>query len=126
MSLGWRARRDVSVRAVGIQDGGNQSAATVLGGRLLYELNPSFQENAAARIEDDTPPDGAIDDGNLDAKRATLNPLGVAVRLAVENDEKVAYVSSPVLGAKVLSIIGKPSKMDVLIPTAHPYLRADG
>ena len=31
-------------------------------GKLLYELNPSLWENAAARVEDDTPPDGAIDD----------------------------------------------------------------
>ncbi len=31
-------------------------------GKLLYELNPSLWENAAARFEDDTPPDGAIDD----------------------------------------------------------------
>ena len=30
-------------------------------GKLLYELNPSLWENAAARVEDDTPPDTAID-----------------------------------------------------------------
>ena len=35
----------------------------VVGGKLLYELNPSLWENAAAGVEDDTPPDGAIDDG---------------------------------------------------------------
>ena len=34
----------------------------VILGKLLYELNPSLWENAAARVEDDTPPDGAIDD----------------------------------------------------------------
>jgi hypothetical protein len=34
----------------------------VVVGKLLYELNPSLWENAAARVEDDTPPDGAIDD----------------------------------------------------------------
>jgi len=34
----------------------------IVGGKLLYELNPSLWENAAARVEDDTPPDGAIDD----------------------------------------------------------------
>ena len=34
----------------------------VVGGRLLYELNPSLWENAAARVKDDTLPDGAIDD----------------------------------------------------------------
>jgi len=33
-----------------------------VGGRLLYELNPSLWENAAVRVEDDTPRDGAIDD----------------------------------------------------------------
>ena len=40
-------------------------AIAVLGviiGRLLYELNPAAWKNAAARVEDDTPPDGAIDD----------------------------------------------------------------
>jgi len=31
----------------------------VVGGRLLYELNPSLWENAAARVEDDAPLDGA-------------------------------------------------------------------
>jgi hypothetical protein len=31
-------------------------------GRLLYELNPAAWKNAAERVEDDTPPDGAIDD----------------------------------------------------------------
>ncbi|MFN2285197.1 MAG: hypothetical protein ACK2UQ_12305 [Anaerolineae bacterium] len=31
-------------------------------GRLLYELNPSLWKNAAARVEDDTSPNGAIDD----------------------------------------------------------------
>jgi hypothetical protein len=30
--------------------------------KLLYELNPSLWGNAAARAEDDTPPDGAIED----------------------------------------------------------------
>jgi hypothetical protein len=31
-------------------------------GKLLYELNPAAWKNAAARVVDDTPPDGAIDD----------------------------------------------------------------
>jgi hypothetical protein len=40
-------------------------AIAVLGvviGKLLYELNPAAWKSAAARFEDDTPPDGAIDD----------------------------------------------------------------
>jgi hypothetical protein len=40
-------------------------AIAVLGviiGELLYELNPATWKNAAARVEDDTPSDGAIDD----------------------------------------------------------------
>jgi hypothetical protein len=35
--------------------------ATVIG-KLLYELKPATWRSAAARTEDDTPPDGAIDD----------------------------------------------------------------
>ena len=31
-------------------------------GKLLYKLNPAAWKSAAARVEDDTPPDGAIDD----------------------------------------------------------------
>jgi hypothetical protein len=31
-------------------------------GKLLYELNPVAWKSAAARVEDDTPSDGAIDD----------------------------------------------------------------
>ena len=37
------------------------AAIGVVAGKLLHELNPSLWENAAARVEDDTPPDGAID-----------------------------------------------------------------
>ena len=39
--------------------------STVFGlviGKLLYELNPAAWKSAAARVADDTPPDGAIDD----------------------------------------------------------------
>jgi len=31
------------------------TAFGIVGGKLLYELNPSLWENAAARVEDDTP-----------------------------------------------------------------------
>jgi hypothetical protein len=42
-------------------------------GKLLYELNPSLWENAAARVEDDTPPDGATkQDANCGEKRWSL------------------------------------------------------
>jgi hypothetical protein len=38
------------------------AAIGVVIGKLLYELNPAAWKNAAASVEDDTPPDGAIDD----------------------------------------------------------------
>ena len=57
--------------------------------QAVYELTLAAWKNAAARVEDDTPPDGAIDEGNLNAKRATIDPLGVAV----EDDEEAACAS---------------------------------
>jgi hypothetical protein len=44
-------------------------------GKLLYELNPAVWKGAAARIEDDTPPDGAIDDYK-DLKIAAADDIG--------------------------------------------------
>jgi hypothetical protein len=38
------------------------AAIGIAGGTLLYKLNPAAWKSAAARVEDDTPPDGAIDD----------------------------------------------------------------
>ena len=38
------------------------AAFDIVIGKLLYELNPALWENAAARVEEYTPSDGAIDD----------------------------------------------------------------
>jgi hypothetical protein len=38
------------------------AALGVVIGKLLYELDPLLWMNAAARVEDETPRDGAIDD----------------------------------------------------------------
>ena len=44
-------------------------------GKLPYELNPAVWKGAAARIEDDTPPDGSIDDYK-DLKTAAWGDTG--------------------------------------------------
>jgi hypothetical protein len=38
------------------------AALGIVIGKLLYELNPAAWKSTAGRVEDDTPPDGAIDD----------------------------------------------------------------
>ena len=61
-----------------------------------------------------------IDDNDYDAKRAMLDRLGIEVRIAIENDERVAYVSSPVLGDEILPIMDKPSNKVSPTPRLDP------
>jgi len=53
-------------------------------GKLLYEVNPSVWKSAAARVEEDTPPDGAILDYFEWVKA------------------EISYHQSPVAGAKAI------------------------
>jgi hypothetical protein len=59
-------------------------------------------------------------DDDYDAKRAMLDRLGIEVRIAIENDERVAYGSSPVLGDEILPIMDKPSNKVAPTPTLRP------
>ena len=57
-----------------------------------------------------------LDQTDFEAKRAMIERIDVQVRLMIENDEKVAYVSSAMLGKKLLFIKDIPSKKASLPP----------
>ena len=58
-----------------------------------------------------------LDETNFDAKRAMIDRLDIQVRLAIEDNERIAYLSSPIVGAEVLSITYKPSNTPAPTPT---------